>query len=44
MPLAGLVSQLFLLSQALHGPKAPNQIAVRMYEQWAQAESRAPSP
>ena len=44
MPIAGLVSQLFLLSQALHGPKAPNQIAVRMYEQWGQAESRAPSP
>ncbi|MYI82527.1 MAG: NAD-binding protein, partial [Chloroflexi bacterium] len=41
MPIAGLISQLFLLSQALHGEKAPNQIAVRMYEGWAQAESRA---
>ena len=42
MPVAGLISQLFLLSQALHGEKAPNQIAVRMYEGWAQAESRTP--
>ena len=41
MPLAGLVQQLFMLSQALHGEQSPNQVAVRMYEQWAQVESRA---
>ena len=40
MPVAGLVQQLFVLSQAMHGGSAPNQVAVRMYEQWAQAESR----
>ncbi len=40
MPLAGLVQQLFVLSQAMHGVDAPNQVAVRMYEQWAQVESR----
>jgi 3-hydroxyisobutyrate dehydrogenase-like beta-hydroxyacid dehydrogenase len=41
MPVAGLVQQLFVLSQVLHGAQSPNQIAVRMYEEWAKAESRA---
>lgn len=40
MPVAGLVQQLFLLSQAVHGAGAPNQSAVRIYEGWAGVENR----
>lgn len=44
MPMAGLTQQLFNVAQAILGPKAPNQSAVRIYEQWAGVENRSRGP
>lgn len=41
MPVAGLVQQLYHLAQAILTPQAPNQSAVRLYEQWSGVENRA---
>jgi 3-hydroxyisobutyrate dehydrogenase-like beta-hydroxyacid dehydrogenase len=41
MPLAGLVQQLYHLAEAMLSSKAPNQSAVKLYEQWAGVENRA---
>ncbi len=41
MFIAGLVQQLYQLAQAIQGPQAPNQSAVKLYEEWSGVENRA---
>ena len=41
MFIAGLVQQLYQLAQAIQGPQAPNQSAVKLYEEWGRVENRA---
>jgi 2-hydroxy-3-oxopropionate reductase len=41
MFIAGLVQQLYQLAQAIQGPQAPNQSAVKLYEEWGGVENRA---
>ena len=41
MFIAALVQQLYQLAQAIQGPQAPNQSAVKLYEEWGRVENRA---
>ena len=41
MPTAGLAQQLYQLAQSIPGPQAPNQNAIKRYEEWAGVENRA---
>ncbi len=41
MPVAGLVQQMYHLAESILNAKAPNQSAVKLYEQWSGVENRA---
>jgi 3-hydroxyisobutyrate dehydrogenase len=38
--MAGLAQQLYQLAQSIQGPLAPNQSAIKLYEEWAGIENR----
>jgi 3-hydroxyisobutyrate dehydrogenase-like beta-hydroxyacid dehydrogenase len=40
MFMAGLALQLYQLAQSIQGPLAPNQSAIKLYEEWAGVENR----
>jgi 3-hydroxyisobutyrate dehydrogenase-like beta-hydroxyacid dehydrogenase len=40
MFMAGLAQQLYQLAQSIQGPLAPNQSAIKLYEEWAGIENR----
>jgi 3-hydroxyisobutyrate dehydrogenase len=41
MLFAALAQQLYQLAQSLQGPQAPNQSAIKLYENWAGVENRS---